>query len=265
MIALHTLASGSEGNCLLLSAGNTHLLLDCGISCRRICGDLRQLGLSLRDISAVLITHTHSDHIQGLETLCKQSEFPLYASAGAARQLTYRLAGIDHRIVTVEPGADFTAGEVAVQVFSLSHDAPGAVDYRFDYGGASVGVLTDSGYVTPDAAKTLQGVELMVLESNHDMERLRSGPYPYFLKARILSERGHLSNADAAAFAAQLADTGTRQFVLAHLSRENNTPALALDAMQQTLRGTDATVDVAPRGQLSRAYVAEGAVCRKSI
>lgn len=262
MISLHTLASGSEGNCLLLSAGNTHLLLDCGISCRRISDSLQQLGLSLHDVSAVLITHTHSDHIQGLETLCKQTDFPIYAGTAAARQLAYRTAGIERRLITVEPGVVFTAQDMAVRVFSLSHDAPGAVDYRFDCGGASVGVLTDSGYVTPDAAETLQGVELMVLESNHDVERLRGGPYPYFLKKRILSEQGHLSNADAAAFAAQLAHTGTRQFVLAHLSRENNTPALALAAMEDALRGTQAAVEVAPRDQLSRTYVAEGTVCR---
>lgn len=263
MITLHTLASGSEGNCLLLSADGTHLLLDAGISCRRINTSLSRLGLSLADVAAVLITHDHSDHISGLTTMARRWQLPVYASPAAARQLSYRIAGMEPLLRHVSCGIPFPIGNFTVTAFPTSHDGHGGVDYRFDCGGASAGVITDTGYVTEEARHTLSGVELLVLESNHDVEWLRSGPYPYQLKARILSDHGHLSNDAAAAFAAEMAQQGTRQFVLAHLSKENNTPQRALDTVCLALSGTDATVEVAPRDELSRAYVVEGMPCRK--
>ena len=263
MITLHTLASGSEGNCLLLSAGDTHLLLDAGISCRRINTALGRLGLSLGDVAAVLITHDHSDHICGLDTMARRWRIPVYASPAAARQLSYRIAGIDPLLRHVSCGESFPIGDFTVTAFPTSHDGRGGVDYRFDCGSASAGAITDTGYVTEEARQVLSGVELLVLESNHDVEWLRSGPYPYPLKARILSDHGHLSNDAAAAFALELAQSGTRQIVLAHLSRENNTPLRALDTVCTALAGMDVSVEVAPRGELSRAYVAEGAVCRR--
>ncbi|MBQ9392891.1 MAG: MBL fold metallo-hydrolase [Oscillospiraceae bacterium] len=263
MITLHTIASGSEGNCLLLEADGTRLLLDAGISCRRICAALDELGLSARELDAVLITHAHSDHTAGLDTLCRRFDVPLYASAPTARQICYRTAGLDRRIIPVAPGDRFSVGAAEITVFPLSHDAAGAVDYRVDCGGASFGALTDTGVVTDEARSALEGVSLLLLESNHDVELLRSGPYPYPLKERILSAQGHLCNADAAAFAAHMARCGTRQFVLAHLSKENNTPVLALEAVCAALEGTGAAVDVAPRGAVSRAYTAEAAICKR--
>ena len=156
-------------------------------------------------------------------------------------------------------------GSLTVTAFATSHDSAGSMDYRFDCGGASAGILTDTGFVTPEAEAALAGVELLLLESNHDIQRLHNGSYPYPLKQRILSDCGHLSNDAAAEFACRMAAAGTRRFVLVHLSRENNTPALALDAMACALRsaGYDAAVTVAPRGECSEAYIAEGAPCRK--
>lgn len=265
MLTLHTLASGSEGNCLLLSDGITHLLVDAGISARRIKTSLSQLGLSVDDLSAILITHEHSDHICGLNTLSKHHDIPLYASAPTARQLSYRIAGIEPLLRSVAAEDLFTIGTLGVRVFATSHDAACSVDYRIDSRTGSVGILTDTGYVTESAFAALQGVDLLVLESNHDAEWLRSGPYPYYLKERILSNEGHLSNNTAAAFAVQMANCGTREIVLAHLSRENNTPARALDTVQLALRagGYDIPVSVAPRGELSSAYRVEVSVCRK--
>ena len=263
MITIHTLASGSEGNCLLVCAGDTHLLLDAGISCRRINAALASLDLSLRDIVAVLITHDHSDHVSGLSTMVRNWQIPIYASPAAGRQLAYRIAGISSFLHDVTCESPFDLGGITVTAFPTSHDGHGGIDYRFDWDGASAGVLTDTGYVTDEAHRVLQGVELLVLESNHDVEWLRSGPYPYSLKARILSDHGHLSNDAAAAFAAEMAEHGTRQIVLAHLSRENNSPNRALDTVRQSIIGTDVSVEVAPRGELSRAYVAEGAACKR--
>lgn len=266
MTTIHTLASGSSGNALLLRCGGTNLLLDAGISCRRIAVALRELGLALTDLNAVLITHTHSDHISGMQTLMGRTDFPVYASAQTCRELSYRLAGIDHRLQPCEYGSETSVGDCAVTPFPTSHDSPGSCGYRIDTADGAVGVLTDTGYVTAEARQTLSGAELLVLEANHDVDTLRSGPYPYYLKQRILGSAGHLSNEDAAAFAAEMAGHGTREIVLAHLSRENNTPVMARDAVERALSaaGADVTLSVAPRDCSSRPYLLAGGVpCRR--
>lgn len=263
-MTLHTLSSGSQGNCLLLSDGGTHILVDAGISTRRIKADLAQLKLSMDELDGILITHEHTDHISGLATLIKHHAVPLYASPGTARQMAYRLAGVEPLLRPQDPGTEFCIGSCRVTAFATSHDAAQSMDYRID-GSGSVGILTDTGYVTPEAEETLPGVGLLVLESNHDVEYLRSGPYPYTLKQRILGSQGHLSNDDAAAFAAQMAAGGTRCIVLAHLSRENNTPQRAYDTVRRALDACGASVEllVAPRDELSPAYETENALCRR--
>ena len=241
-MTLHTLSSGSQGNCLLLSDGGTHILVDAGISTRRIKTGLAQLELSMDELDGILITHEHTDHISGLATLIKHHTVPLYAS----------------------PGTEFCIGSCRVTAFATSHDAAQSMDYRID-GSGSVGILTDTGYVTPEAEEVLPGVGLLVLESNHDVDRLRSGPYPYSLKQRVLGSQGHLSNEDAAAFAARMATCGTECIVLAHLSKENNTPQLAYDAVDRALWAGGARVRlyVAPRDELSPAYETERTPCRR--
>ena len=220
--------------------------------------------LSMDELDGILITHEHTDHISGLATLIKHHSIPLYTSPGTARQLAYRLAGVEPLLRPRDPGTEFCIGSCRVTAFATSHDAAQSMDYRID-GSGSVGILTDTGYVTDEAAQVLPGVSLLVLESNHDVEYLRSGPYPYTLKQRILGSQGHLSNDDAAAFAAQMAAAGTRCIVLAHLSRENNTPQLAYDAVDRALRagGVQVRLYVAPRDELSPAYETEGTPCRR--
>ena len=220
MLELCTLASGSSGNSLLVTDGRTHVLVDAGISCRRICTGLKELGVEPTELAGVLITHEHSDHISGLTTLTKQLRLPVYASPGTGRQLCYRIAFLEELLRPVAPGEGFSIGGLAIESFPTSHDAPGSCGFRFD----ALGVLTDSGYVTEEAAGTLAGVSLLLLEANHDVDLLQNGPYPYYLKERILSDQGHLSNETAAAFAVAMARQGTEEFVLAHLSAENNTP-----------------------------------------
>ena len=263
-MTIHTLASGSEGNCLLLSDGDVHLLLDAGISTRRIKTGLLQLGLTMADVDGVLITHEHSDHVSGLQTMVKHHRIPIYTSPGTARQLAYRIAGIEPLLRPVEPGTVFSVGDCRVTVFRTSHDAAQSVDYRVD-GSASVGFLTDTGYVTPEAETALAGVDTLVLESNHDVEWLRSGPYPYSLKARILGDEGHLSNETAAQFAADSARAGTQAVILAHLSQENNLPALALETVGQALAeaGCAVRLAAAPRSCPGEEYQLECALCRR--
>lgn len=265
MTTVHTLASGSSGNALALSWEGGHILVDAGVSCRRIAQGLEALGLGLRDLDAVLVTHTHSDHISGLQTLLKRTDCPVYASAGAGRDLLRRMTHLEGRLREAE-GAFFIK-DCAVTAFPTSHDAPGSRGYRFDTPDGGVGLLTDSGVVTAEAEAVLPGVALAVLEANHDAEAVRSGPYPYYLKERILGPSGHLRNEDAAAFAVALARAGAREIVLAHLSRENNTPAMALRAVEAALRaaGLSPRLSAAPRDCLSGAYVLRGgAACSES-
>ena len=264
MTLVHTLSSGSSGNALLLSCGESHLLLDAGISCRRITAALGELGLTPGDLTAILITHTHADHIAGLQTLLKRCGAPVFATGTAARDLAWRLPAAEDRLQTLDTvsGAQ-TVGDFAVTAFPTSHDAPGACGFRLDTEDGAVGVLTDTGYVTDEAAELLPGVDLAVLEANHDVETLCSGPYPYALKQRILGCRGHLSNADAGEFAAVLAENGASEIVLAHLSRENNTPAMAISAVETALAAAGASplLSVAPRDRLGPVHT----VCRRRV
>ena len=261
MTTLHTLASGSSGNAALVSRDGTHILLDTGISARRISHALKALELTPQDLSGICITHSHSDHISGLTTIAKRWEVPIYATAACARQLSSRIPGLEGKLRTVEPGVSFPLGGITVTAFPTSHDAPGSCGYRFD----DLGVLTDSGYVTEEAAAALAGVSLLLLEANHDVEMLQSGPYPYYLKERILGEQGHLSNETAGAFAVEMARQGTRAFVLAHLSKENNTAERALSAVRWALAdaGFDLPLEVAPRSELSRCYETEETACKR--
>lgn len=256
MTTVHTLASGSSGNALLVTCGSTRLLVDAGISCRRITSALAVLGLRPDELDALLITHTHSDHIAGMQTLLKRTDFPVYATVRTGQELSYRLAGIQDRLRGAALCAPFSIGAFRITAFPTSHDAPGSCGYRFDCAEGAVGILTDTGYVTPEADEILPGVDLAILEANHDVETLCSGSYPYSLKERILGSQGHLCNEDAAAFAVKLAHAGVSEIILAHLSRENNTPAMAKNTVEAALSaaGLSPALSVAPRDSLSEAY-----------
>lgn len=245
-----TLASGSSGNCILISHGDTHLLVDVGISCRRIKTALAALGLGCGDLSGILITHEHSDHISGLATLFKQYHLPVWCSAGTGRQLVYRIAFLGEVLHTFRPGEAFTVGGLTVNPFPTCHDAAESVGYTFTDGEHKLALVTDLGVVTAVVEQAICGCDLLLAEANHDPDLLTSGPYPYYLKQRILGERGHLSNAACAALAAK---SGAKTVILAHLSAENNTPSLALSAVRAAV-GSDVCVEVAPRSETGRRY-----------
>ena len=264
MTTVHTLASGSSGNAAVLSCGDTHLLIDAGISCRRITAALKELGLSPAELGAILITHTHTDHIAGLNVLLKKTNCPILATARTCRELNFRLPETESRLQAVDGPISF--GDMEITPVPTSHDAPGSCGWRFDTDGGSVGFLTDTGYITDEAADLLPGVDLAILEANHDVEALRSGPYPYYLKQRILGLEGHLCNEDAAAFAVTLAEHGAGEIVLAHLSHDNNTPAMALNAVESALSaaGLSPVLTVAPRDTVGPCHTLERrAACRK--
>ena len=245
----YTLASSSSGNAALARHGDTAVLIDAGISARRIAQALAQLGLTPDGLRAVLITHAHSDHVSALAALSKKYAVPIFASRDTARFL----ACPGDVLRPFDPGDAFSIGDLEVRSFRTSHDAAGSVDYRLDCADGSLGLLTDTGYVTDEAAAVLSGVDTLLLEANHDVETLRSGPYPYHLKRRILGEQGHLSNEAAAEFALRCVMSGTRDILLAHLSAENNTPAMAEYAVARRLQaaGFSVRLGVAPRDRLS--------------
>jgi len=249
----YTLASSSAGNAALLIAGGTTVLIDAGISARRIAQALHALGVEPAALDAVLITHEHSDHVKGLATLTKHWRGPVYASRGTARCLPCA----PEQRCAFSSGDAFDLGALRVQSFRTSHDATDSVGYRFDCEEGSLGILTDTGFVTEEAEQVLDGAELLLLEANHDVDMLRGGPYPYYLKERILGPRGHLSNDAAAEFAVRCAERGTRDVVLAHLSAENNTPVLAEYTVARALQrgGYDVHLGVAPRDAVGARHI----------
>lgn len=265
MTTIRTLASGSSGNAALLSCGETHLLVDMGISCRRICRSLADLGLTPEDLDGVLITHEHTDHIAGLATYIKKYRTPIYCTPAVSRQLEYRLAGVEPLLRPMALGETAVFGEVEALILPTSHDCRESAAWRFDTPEGRVGYLTDTGYVVEETGEALLGSDMLVLECNHDVEMLRAGPYPFPLKQRILGELGHLSNDDAADYAVRSVRAGTRRILLAHLSRENNTPRRALETVGGALAeaGLEVPLAAAPRDAASEAYILEGAGCRR--
>lgn len=261
MLSLTTFASGSGGNCLLVSAGNIHILIDAGISCRRITRNLKALGLLPEDLSAVLITHEHSDHVAGLATLVKNYPVPVYAGEQTAAALLNTIPGLERQICPFRTDGEFEAAGVDVFAFSTPHDTPGSVGYRLETGGRTVGVVTDLGYMPDSVLDRVAGADFLLLEANHDVETLKRGPYPYYLKRRILGDRGHLSNEASASAARAAAERGTRTIILAHLSQQNNTEELALAAVSGELlragfaAGEDVELSVAPRSEMGRPYI----------
>ena len=244
---LSVFASGSTGNCALLSEGNTHLLLDDGISLRKLRAALALRGLTPETLSGVLITHEHKDHISGLPMLCNHCGVPLFAPRTVANHIRWSAAGVDGYIREITPGMPFTVGELTVTAFPTSHDTDQSVGYRID-GSIPFALCTDTGCVTAEMLAAMDGCEAALIEANHDVDMLLSGPYPYYLKRRILSERGHLSNADSAALCCKLAEKGLRTLALGHLSRENNLPSLAERCVGGALteRGHHISLHIAP-------------------
>ena len=261
-----TLASGSSGNALLVRSGETNVLIDAGISARRITTGLKSLGVAPEDLSGILITHAHTDHVAGIATLTKKLRVPIYASAETARQMCYRIAFLEDLIQEVEPGAGFELNEMWCQSFPTPHDCAGSMGYSITANGCKMALATDLGHLTPQVMEGISGADLLVAEANHDEEWVRSGPYPYYLKQRILGDFGHLSNETGALLVQRAVEDGARTVLLAHLSSENNTPARARNTVAWHLNNVgidperDLELTVAPRSELGRLYHLERGV-----
>lgn len=233
MIRVSVLASSSKGNATVISGGDTHLLVDTGISALRIRRGLAECGLSVASLAGILFTHEHTDHTCGLGVLFKKSPLPLYCTRYTGQDLR-PLA--PHAVFTyVEPGSAVRIGDFSVTPFSVSHDATDPVGYLFECKGVKLGYVTDTGRIIRGMDLMLAGVDALYLESNYDPDMLHHSGRPLSLIERIESNWGHLSNAQAADFIRQIAHPGLKHLVLAHLSQDCNTPEIARDSMQQTL------------------------------
>lgn len=249
-----TLYSGSSGNSSLVTDGATSLLVDMGCSCKRTLEALYSLGYAARDLRGILITHEHSDHISGLMTFLKHYHLPVYGSFATLCYLKSNdLVPPRANLITVSTGEEFAVGTISARAFPTSHDSVDCVGYRFRFAdGKRIAVATDLGYVSDDVLAELTGCELVGLESNYEDDLLLTGRYPYYLKSRIRSISGHLSNAECALTTARLIQSGTKRVVLMHLSQENNMPELALTGCLSALENcgladSGAVVSVAPR------------------
>ncbi len=251
-----SLYSGSDKNCLILSYGKTNLMIDCGGSLKAIRERLDSIGVS--DVSALLITHEHTDHIGALKTLIHKTDMRIYASYGTHKAIFQN--GMDmepHRRIIIEANTVFDIGDIGVAPFATPHDAAESFGYNFYCGEKTASVATDLGHIRPDFEKTVTGRDFLFLESNHDIELLHQTNRTYGLKKRILGDKGHLCNQVSADFASLLAKDGLKRLMLGHLSGDANTPSLAYHTAAETLEKQgikireDILLGVAMRGTMS--------------
>ena len=235
-----SLYSSSRGNCTYIGTAQGGILIDCGVSAKKVREGLESIGVPLSSIVAIFVTHEHTDHVSGLRVFASKENIPVYASHGTLSALED--ANVLNGKFSVSPiGKDgMEVGGMYVRPFSISHDAREPFGYSVQTAdGRKISVATDTGIITEEILNAISGSDLVLLESNHDIGMLQNGPYPYAIKRRILSDLGHLSNDVCAETAVRLLENGTTRFCLAHLSRDNNMPALAYQTTfsEMTLSG----------------------------
>lgn len=231
------LSSGSKGNTTYIESGNTKILIDIGNSCKYVTNKLKEIGIEGKDIDAILITHTHSDHIKGLKVFLNKFNPKVYITKGMLADLDYleNYHIIDTNIIQIK--------ELLIDVIKTSHDAPDSVGYVVKGDGKAIVYITDTGYINNKYFDLLSNKELYIMESNHDIEKLNNGPYPFRLRQRILGDKGHLSNYDSAKYISTFIGNKTKCIVLAHLSEENNTYELAYNTLLERLNTNNQHVD----------------------
>jgi len=240
-VSVSVLASGSRGNSAVVESSQARILVDAGLSCRETFKRLKFAGLDPRSISAILITHEHTDHIYGLATLARKLSVPVFMT-GATHQAWARSlrdeAGELPKLAKLElfsAGRSFQIADITVTPFTIPHDAADPVGFTFRTEGAKIAIATDLGYMPASVCDQLRKCDVLIVESNHDLEMLRVGPYPWPVKQRVMSRVGHLSNQSLAQFFAKNYDGGASYIVLAHLSEQNNHPEIARQAAEKAL------------------------------
>ena len=235
------LASGSRGNSALLESSRARILVDAGVSCRETFKRLKLVGREPRSLSAILITHEHSDHVSGLAMLAKKLGIPVFMTGGTHQAWARSLRDDAGQLPTLakleifSAGRQFQIADITVMPFTIPHDAADPVGFTFHAEGAKIAFATDLGYMPASVRDHLRRCDVLILESNHDVEMLRVGPYPWSVKQRVMSRVGHLSNDSLAQFFAEDYDGGASHIVLAHLSEQNNHPEVARRTAEQAL------------------------------
>lgn len=231
------LASSSSGNCTFVSAGRTRILVDAGLSGRETFGRLAAIGESPENLDAILVSHEHSDHVAGLPRLVKKLDIPVYLTHLTAPAIEWN--DCEAHVEAFQAGRRISIGDLEIDTFTVPHDAVDPVGFSFLSEGIKVSLVTDLGYI-PDAIKYhLRGTNLMILESNHDLEMLKVGPYPWSVKQRVMGRKGHLSNEVVSDFIRGDLDSTTSVLVLGHLSEHNNHPELVRLIARQALEGRE--------------------------
>lgn len=243
-LKISVLASGSSGNSLYIESEKKHLLVDAGLSGKKITSLMAEVGKNPADLDAVLVTHEHRDHIHGVGVLARKYGLDVYANEGTWQAMDGMLGKIDVAQKHIfEMGKVLTFGDMDVESFGVSHDAAAPQFYRFHKDGKSFVMLTDTGYCSDHVRGIIRDADAYLVESNHDLEMLRMGPYPWSLKQRILGDRGHLSNEDGALVMTDIIGDNTKRIYLGHLSKENNMKELAHLTMKNVLKEHDLGVD----------------------
>ena len=235
-LKISVLGSGSSGNCTFISTSKTKILLDAGFNRSQTIRRLNAIGESLEGIKALVISHEHSDHINGLASLLATHDIPVFTAEGTSEAVTAKFSL--KKIEFIKAGQSFVVGDLKISPFSVPHDAVDPLAFILEAEGMRVAHVTDLGYMTELVVQRLRECDIIVLESNHDLEMLRVGPYPWFLKQRILSREGHLSNEMAGKFFSEHFDGRAQFIVLAHLSENNNHPDIARMVATEALVAT---------------------------
>lgn len=256
-----SIASGSSGNCIYVSSDCTNILIDAGISAKRIEEGLNRIDLKTSEIDAILVTHEHADHIAALGVISRRYGIPIYATKGTLDGIraTSSLGKIDYSLFNeIKADTKFTVKDLTVNPFRISHDANEPCAYRIKCDGKQVGVATDLGFYNEYIVDNLKGSDLVLCEANHDVRMLQVGPYPYYLKQRILSDHGHLSNENCGRMVSSILHDDVKHIFLGHLSHENNMPELAyetvrleIEASDNKYHGNDFPISVAKRDSVS--------------
>lgn len=266
MLKYCSIGSGSSGNCHYVGYKDTNILIDAGLSGKRISKGLEDIDVDANKLRGIFVTHEHSDHIKGLGIISRKYDLPIYLNYRTWLALESRIGKIkESNIMIFENNKCYDLGDMCIKPFPINHDAVDPVAFSiFNERDEKLSIATDTGHISDDMKANIFGSKLVVLESNYDKEMLLMGSYTYTLKKRVMSNTGHLSNEDAARFAVDLIKNGTEEILLAHLSRENNFPALAYETSNHILTdnnikiGRDVQLDVLMRDDMSNVYNVQG-------
>lgn len=254
-----SIASGSTGNSGLYVCGGSILLIDMGISVRKLRQALARFAWDISDLDAILLTHEHHDHVKGLATFCKKYTVPIYATQGTIQAVQEKIPDCAPLLHSITEDESFAVGDLQITAFATSHDAAQSCGYYIESIEGNFGYCTDLGYLSEEIQSRLMQCDAMVLESNHDSNMLMAGPYPYALKQRVKGQYGHLSNAECAACVVSCVQAGTSTVILSHLSEKNNTPFLAFQQTNMLLQenGLSCALFVAPKEEMQQPILLE--------